>query len=55
MQDATASYLEELTQVRSSIDGRYDDIKSGTVKPIDGEEAFARLRCKSEERRSQRS
>ena len=55
VQDATASYLEELTQVRSSIDGRYDDIKSGTVKPIGGEEAFARLRCKSEERRSQRS
>lgn len=41
VQDATASYLEELSQVRRSIDGRYDDIKSGKVKPIDGEEAFA--------------
>jgi hypothetical protein len=33
------------------LDGRYDDIKSGRVKPIDGEEAFARLRQKNQDRR----
>jgi hypothetical protein len=44
-------YVAELTQVRNMLDGRYDDIKSGRVKPIDGEEAFARLRQKSQDRR----
>jgi len=33
------------------LDGRYDEIKGGRITPIDGEEAFSRLRCKSEERR----
>jgi hypothetical protein len=46
-----AEYLAELSQVRSMLEGRYDDIKSGRVAPIDGEEAFERLRRKSENRR----
>ncbi len=28
--------------------GRYDDLKSGRVKPIDGEEVFRRLHQKGE-------
>jgi predicted DNA-binding protein len=55
VQDAMASYLDELAQVRGMLDSRYDDIKSGKVKAIDGEEAFARLREKSENRRSGRA
>jgi predicted transcriptional regulator len=51
VEDAMTGYLAELTQVRNMLDGRYDDIKSGRVKPIDGEEAFARLRQKSQDRR----
>jgi predicted transcriptional regulator len=54
VQDAMAGYLDELGQVRSMLDSRYDDIKSGRVKPIDGEEAIARLKEKSENRRSGR-
>ena len=54
VEDAMAGYLEELSRVRNLLDRRYDDIQSGKVKPIDGEEAFARLRQKSEERRSKR-
>jgi hypothetical protein len=50
LQDAMAGYFEELAQLRGMLDSRYDDIKGGNVKPIDGEEAFARLRRKSEER-----
>ena len=38
--------------VRKTIDSRYDDLESGRVKPIDGEEAFRTLRDKSERRRS---
>lgn len=47
IEDAMAAYLQELAQVREMLDGRYDDLKSGRVKPVDGEEAFANLRRKS--------
>jgi predicted transcriptional regulator len=53
VEDAVAGYLKELAETREMLDSRYDDIKSGRVKPIDGEEAFANLRRKSELRRSQ--
>ena len=55
VEDAMAGYLQELAGVRNMLDSRYDDIQSGRVKPMDGEEALARLRRKSEERRSERS
>ena len=44
VQDALAGYLEELADVRGMLDSRYDDIKSGRVKPIDGEAFFESLR-----------
>ena len=53
VEDAMAAYLQELAQTREMLDGRYDEIKSGRVKPVDGEEAFAALRRKSELRRTQ--
>ncbi len=46
-----AGYLAELAQVREMLDTRYDDWKGGRAKPIDGEEAFNRIRGKSEKRR----
>jgi predicted transcriptional regulator len=51
VEDAMTGYLAELTQVRNLLDGRYDDIKSGRVQPVDGEEAFGRLRQKSQDHR----
>jgi len=51
VEDAMTGYLAELSQVRDMLDGRYDDLKSGRVQPIDGEAAFARLRQKSKDRR----
>ena len=53
VEDAMAGYLQELAETREMLDSRYDDIKSGRVKPIDGEEAFASLRRKSELRRTE--
>ena len=50
VEDAMAGYLAELAQVREMLDGRYDELKSGRVAAIDGEEAFERLRRKREER-----
>jgi predicted DNA-binding protein len=43
VQDALAGYFEELVEVRSMLDSRYDDIKSGRVKPINGETFFESL------------
>lgn len=50
VEDAMAGYLNELAQTREMIDSRYDDLKSGRVKPVGGDEAFAALRRKSQER-----
>ena len=55
VEDAMAGYLQELAQVRDELDSRYDELKSARVKGLDGEEAFANLRRKSEERRAGRS
>jgi hypothetical protein len=55
VQDGVAGYLAEVAQVRKTLDGRYDDIKSGRVKRIPGEEVRARLLEKSAARRLQRT
>ena len=55
VQDVVAAYFEEAARIHDMLDQRYDEIKSGTLKPIDGEEAFERLRRKSKERRALRS
>jgi predicted transcriptional regulator len=52
VEDALVGYLDHVASLRETLDSRYDDLKSGRVKPIDGEEAFRRLREKSERRRS---
>ncbi|HXM62937.1 MAG TPA: hypothetical protein VN950_18895 [Terriglobales bacterium] len=54
VQDAMPGYLDELEQTRGMLDSRYDDLKSGKVKPISGQEVIARLREKSAARRSPR-
>jgi predicted DNA-binding protein len=48
VEDAMAGYLAEVAEMRQTLDGRYDDIKSGRVKPIDGEEFFESLRRREE-------
>jgi len=44
VEDAMAAYLAEVAEVRNMLDGRYDDVKSGRVKPVDGEAFFEDLR-----------
>jgi predicted DNA-binding protein len=51
VEDAMAGYLMELEQVQGMLNQRYQEIKSGAVKPVNGEEAFRRIQTKSEERR----
>lgn len=52
IEDALAGYVADLAQTREMLDSRYDDLKSGRVKPIPGDEVVARLRKKSTDRRS---
>ena len=49
VEEAIAGYFEELTQTREMLNSRYDDLKSGRVKPIDGEEFFENLRRREDE------
>ncbi len=51
VQDAVAGYVDELAGTREMLDSRYDDIKSGKVKMIPGDEAFARLMARTEAER----
>lgn len=51
VEDAMAGYLAELAETRRVLDGRYDAIKSSHLKPVDGDDAFNRIRAKSEQRR----
>jgi hypothetical protein len=49
VEDAMAGYFDELASVREMLDSRYDDLKCGRVKPIDGEDFFENLRRREDE------
>ena len=42
-----AGYFGEVRQIRDTLNSRYDDLKSGRVKPIPGDEVEAYFREKS--------
>ncbi len=52
VKDAVAGYVDELIGTREMLNSRYDDIKSGKVQLIDGEEVFARLHERIDVRRA---
>ena len=47
VQDVVEGYFDELVQAREMLNSRYDDLRSGRVKPIPGEEVEAYFREKS--------
>jgi hypothetical protein len=49
LEDAMAGYVAELAETREMLNSRYDDLKSGKVKPIDGEAFFESLRKREDE------
>ena len=55
VEDALAGYLTEVAEVREMLDGRYDDIRSGRAKAIDGEAFFDSLRQREDELLKQRN
>ena len=54
VKNVVTEFLDELTLTRQTLDRRYDDVESGKVKLIPGEEVFARLSAKSAARRAGR-
>lgn len=54
IEDAMAGYFDEVRQIRETLDSRYDDLKSGRVKPIPGDEVEAYFREKSAAARKMR-
>lgn len=55
VEDALIGYFNELESAREMLDRRYDDLESGRVKLISGDEVKARLRAKSAARRGEHS
>ncbi len=51
--DAVAGYVDELSETRQLLDSRYDDIKSGKVKLLPGDEVEAYFRERSAAARRQ--
>lgn len=49
--DAVAGLFDEVAYARDMLDRRYDDLESGKVKLIDGDEAYRSLIAKTDERR----
>jgi BioD-like phosphotransacetylase family protein len=49
VEDAMAGYVDELARTREMLNNRYDDLKSGKVKLLDGEEFFDSLRHREDE------
>jgi predicted transcriptional regulator len=47
VEDAMAGYIAELVETREMLNSRYDDLKSGRVKPISRDEVIAHFREKS--------
>jgi predicted transcriptional regulator len=54
VEDAVIGYFDELAHTREMLDRRFDDLESGRVAPIDGEEAYRRLMEKTEAQRQRR-
>jgi hypothetical protein len=49
VEDALAGYIPEAAETSEMLDSRYDDLKSGRVKPIDGEAFFESLRKREDD------
>ena len=47
IEDAMVAYVAELAETREMLNSRYDDLKSGKVKPIPADEVVAYFREKS--------
>jgi predicted DNA-binding protein len=49
VEDAMAAYLSEVSELRVRLDGRYEEVKRGSAKLVDGEAFFEELRRRENE------
>ena len=54
VEDAVVGYFDELAHVREMLSRRFEDLDSGKVKTMDGEEAYRLLMEKTETQRQRR-
>ena len=54
IEDAVLGLYDELAYTREILDRRYDEMDSGKVEGIDGEEAYRRLMEKTQAQRERR-
>jgi len=52
VENVVADFFDDAAFTRETLERRYDDLETGTVKPIPGDEVFVRLRTKSAARRA---
>ncbi len=55
VEDAMAVYLSEVAELRATLDTRYQEVKSGSKKLVDGEIFFEELRRREAELSNRRS
>ena len=55
VQNVVAGYFEEVARTREMLGSRYDDLKTGAVKPIPGDEVESYFREKSAAARGSKS
>ena len=55
LEDVVAGYFDAIRRVRDGLDSRYDDLESGRVTPIDGEQFFESLRRREDDLLKERS
>jgi predicted transcriptional regulator len=53
VENVVTDFVDEIAFTREALDRRYDDMETGRVTPIPGDEVFARLRAKSAARRAE--
>ena len=53
VENVVTDFFDEITFARETLDRRYDDLESGRVKLIPGDDVFARLLARSAARRAQ--
>jgi len=47
VRNVVEGYFDELSRTRVTLNSRYDDLKSGRVKPVSGDDVLAHFREKS--------
>jgi predicted DNA-binding protein len=49
VEDAMSAYLSEVAELRATLDTRYDEMKSGRIKLVEGEAFFESLRQRGDD------